>query len=98
MKSDWMARNPRAGALFLAVVAIFAIAGIIASCSGGSSHNMVSGMSTVNVTMSDPPSCMPPNRQFTHVYITVRSVQAHISDTATDSSSSWQELEAQLTS
>ncbi len=98
MKSDWMARNPRAGALFLAVVAIFAIAGIIVSCSGGSSHNMVSGMGTVNVTMSDPPSCMPPNGQFTHVYITVRSVQAHISATATDSSSGWQELAPQLAS
>ncbi len=98
MKSDWMARNPRAGALFLAVVAIFAIAGVIVSCSGGSSHNMVSGMGTVNVTMSDPPSCMPPNGQFTHVYVTVRSVQAHISGTATDSSSGWQELAPQLAS
>ena len=98
MKSDWMARNPRAGALFLAVVAIFAIAGVIVSCSGGSSHNMVSGMGTVNVTMSDPPSCMPPNGQFTHVYVTVRSVQAHISATATDSSSGWQELAPQLAS
>jgi hypothetical protein len=97
MKSDWMARNPRAGALFLAVVAIFAIAGIIVSCSGGS-KNMSTGMGTVNVTMSDPPSCMPPNGQFTHVYITVRSVQAHISATATDSSSGWQELAPQLAS
>src|SRR6267378_2715039 len=97
MKSDWMARNPRAGALFLAVVAIFAIAGIIVSCSGGS-KNMSMGMGTVNVTMSDPPSCMPPNGQFTHVYITVRSVQAHISATATDSSSGWQELAPQLAS
>src|SRR6266481_1845052 len=96
MKSDWMARNPRAGALFLAVVAIFAIAGVIVSCSGGSSHNMVSGMGTVNVSMSDPPSCMPPNGQFTHVYVTVRSVQAHVSATATDSSSGWQELAPQL--
>src|SRR5216684_3223684 len=98
MKSEWMARNPRAGTLLLAVVAIFAIAGIIVSCSGGSSNNMVSGMGTVNVSMSDPPSCMPPNGQFTHVYVTVRSVQAHISATATDSSSGWQELAPQLAS
>ncbi|HWN76048.1 MAG TPA: DUF4382 domain-containing protein [Candidatus Udaeobacter sp.] len=96
MKSEWTARNPRAGALLLAVAAIFAIAGIIVSCSGGSSNNMVSGMGTVNVSMSDPPSCMPPNGQFTHVYVTVRSVQAHISATATDSSSGWQELAPQL--
>ncbi len=97
MNSEWMARNPRAGAVLLAVVAIFAIAGIIVSCSGGSSK-MVSGMGTVNVTMSDPPSCMPPNGQFTHVYVTVRSVQAHISAAADDNSSGWQELAPQLAS
>jgi len=98
MKSEWTARNPRAGVLLLAVVAVLGIAGIIVSCSGGSSNNMVSGMGTVNVSMSDPPSCMPPNGQFTHVYVTVRSVQAHISATADDSSSGWQELAPQLAS
>ncbi|HET6931070.1 MAG TPA: DUF4382 domain-containing protein [Candidatus Acidoferrum sp.] len=98
MNSEWMARNPRAGAILLAMVAIFGIAGIIVSCSGGSSSNMVSGMGTVNVSMSDPPSCMPPNGQFTHVYVTVRSVQAHVSATADDNSSGWQELAPQLAS
>jgi len=98
MNSEWMARNARAGALLLAAVAISGIAGIIVSCGGGSSSNMVSGMGTVNVSMSDPPSCMPPNGQFVHVYVTVRSVQAHISATATDSSSGWQELAPQLAS
>jgi hypothetical protein len=98
MNSEWMARNARAGTLFLAAVAIFAIGGIIVSCSGGSSKTMVSGMGTVNVTLSDPPSCMPPNGQFTHVYVTVRSVQAHTSATATDSSAGWQELAPQLAS
>jgi len=98
MNSEWMARNARAGTLFLAAVAIFSIAGIIVSCSGGSSKTMVSGMGTVNVTLSDPPSCMPPNGQFAHVYVTVRSVQAHTSATATDSSSGWQELAPQLAS
>jgi hypothetical protein len=98
MKSERMARNPRAGALLLAVVAIFAIGAIIVSCGGGSSKTMVSGMGTVNVTLSDPPSCMPPNGQFTHVYVTVRSVQAHTSATATDSSAGWQELAPQLAS
>jgi Domain of unknown function (DUF4382) len=98
MNSDWMARNARAGALFLAAVAIFAIAGIIVSCSGGSTNTMSSGMGTVAVSLSDPPSCMPPNGQFTHVYVTVRSVQAHTSATATDSSTGWQELAPQLAS
>jgi hypothetical protein len=96
MKSEWIARNPRVGTLLLAVVAIFAIAGIIVSCSGGSTSSMSSTMGTVNVSISDPPSCMPPNGQFTHVYVTVRSVQAHISASATDSSTGWQELAPQL--
>ena len=98
MNSEWMARNARAGTLILAAAAIFAIAGIIVSCSGGSTKSMSSAMGTVAVTLSDPPSCMPPNGQFTHVYITVRSVQAHISATATDSSAGWQELAPQLAS
>ncbi len=98
MKSDWTARYPRSGTLLVAVVAIFAIAGIIVSCGGGSTSSMSSSMGTVNVSMSDPPSCMPPNGQFTHVYVTVRSVQAHTSATATDSSSGWQELAPQLAS
>jgi len=55
-------------------------------------------MGTVNVTLSDPPSCMPPNGQFTHVYITVRSVQANIDANANDGSSGWQELAPQLAS
>ncbi len=98
MKSEWIARNPRAGALLLAAVVIFAIAGIIASCGGSSSTSMGPGMGTVNVTLSDPPSCMPPNGQFGHVYVTVRSVQAHIDPNATDNSSGWQELAPQLAS
>jgi len=100
MNSEWMARNARAGALLLAVVAIFGIAGIIVSCSGGSgsSMSMSSNTGTVNVSMSDPPSCMPPNGQFVHVYVTVRSVQAHISATADDNSPGWQELAPQLAS
>jgi hypothetical protein len=53
-------------------------------------------MGTVNVTLSDPPSCMPPNGQFTHVYITVRSVQANINGGAGDGDSGWQELAPQL--
>lgn len=54
------------------------------------------GMGTVNVSLSDPPSCMPPNGQFMHVFITVRSVQAHIDPNASDGSSGWQELAPQL--
>ena len=55
-------------------------------------------MGMVNVTLSDPPSCMPPNGQFMHVYVTVRSVQAHIDPNASDNSSGWRQLAPQLAS
>lgn len=102
MKSLWFAKNPRAGALALAALAIIAIAGIVVSCGGGSSSSMPSmtstGMGTINVSLSDPPSCMPPNGQFVHVYVTVRSVQANINASAPDGDSGWQELAPQLAS
>ena len=41
---------------------------------------------------------MPPNGSFTHVFVTVRSVQAHIDPNAGDDSPGWQELAPQLTS
>jgi uncharacterized protein DUF4382 len=102
MISQWLARDSRAWALTMALLAILGATGIIVSCGGSSTGSMGAGMSagmgTVNVTLSDPPSCTPPNGQFTHVYVTVRSVQAHIDPNATDSSSGWQELAPQLTS
>jgi len=53
-------------------------------------------MGTVNVSLSDPPSCTPPNGDFQSVFVSIRSVQAHISSTANDNSSGWQELAPQL--
>lgn len=98
MKSLGVFQNPRLGALALAALAVVSVAGIIVSCGGGSSNmtSANSGMGTVNVSISDPPSCMPPNGQFTHVYITVRSVQANINSNAGDGDSGWQELAPQL--
>src|SRR6266853_3077641 len=49
-------------------------------------------MGTVSATISDPPSCMPPNGHFMHVFITVSSVQAHTSATADDNGPGWHEL------
>lgn len=77
----------------LAVLAV-----IIISCSGGNSVMQSPNMGTMVVSLSDPPSCMPPNGHFTNVFITVRSVQAHTSATADDSSAGWQELAPQLAS
>jgi hypothetical protein len=74
------------------------VAVIIISCGGGTSTMQGPAMGTVTVSLSDPPSCKPPNGHFEHVYVTVRSVQAHISATAGDDAGGWQELAPQLAS
>jgi hypothetical protein len=74
------------------------VAVIIISCGGGTLSMQGPAMGTVTVSLSDPPSCMPPNGHFEHVYVTVRSVQAHISATAGDDTGGWQELAPQLAS
>src|SRR6266851_3374207 len=79
-------------------VVLFAATG----CTGGSvSTPPTPGTGMVTVSISDPPSCMAPNgssTSFTHVFITVRSVQAHIDPRADDNSPEWQELAPQLAS
>jgi Domain of unknown function (DUF4382) len=49
-------------------------------------------MATINVSLSDPPTCSAPAGNFQSVFITIRSVQAHISATAGDNSPGWVEL------
>lgn len=83
---------------FLLGLVIAVVAVIIISCGGNNSTPPSSNLGTVVTTISDPPSCMPPNGNFTHVFITVRSVQAHTSATADASSAGWQELAPQLAS
>ena len=83
---------------FLLGLVIAVVAVILISCGGNSSQLQSPNMGTVVTTISDPPSCMPPNGNFTHVFITVRSVQAHTSATADASSAGWQELAPQLAS
>jgi len=89
----WTHRN--AGVLLVGV-ALLVSAAVGVGCAGSSTQIQTPNMGTVNVSISDPPSCMPPNGSFTHVFITVRSVQAHIDPNASDSSSGWQELAPQL--
>ena len=83
---------------FLPGAALLLIVAVIIGCSGNVSTMRGPSMGTVQVSMSDPPSCMPPNGNFMHVFITVRSVQAHTSATADDNTAGWQELAPQLAS
>ena len=87
--------RPREGKVVLFYLVVALIAGAIAGC-GGSYSGSVPGAATVNVSISDPPSCKNPNGNFDQVWITVRSVQAHINAGASDNDPGWQELAPQL--
>jgi Domain of unknown function (DUF4382) len=77
-----------------------AVAASLVSCSGGSSTTVGGGFGTgsITVNLSDPPTCAFPNGSFQHIFVTIRSVQAHTSTSAGDNSPGWQELAPQLNS
>jgi len=85
--------NVRLGLL----VALLAVALTLVTCGKTTYIGQVNnGMATINVTISDPPSCSPPAGNFRSVFITIRSVQAHTSATANDNSPGWVELVPEL--
>ena len=78
---------------------------IVISCGGGNTSMQSPNMGTVNVSISDPPSCLAPAGvtnmapgTFSNVWITIVSIKAHTSATADGSSAGWQELAPQLSS
>src|SRR6266849_3855632 len=98
---------------FLLGLAITALALIITGCGGNPPTMQSSSMGTINVSLSDPPSCAAatssatavpaggtaaPGGNFMNVFVTIRSIQAHTSATADNTSSGWQELAPQLVS
>src|SRR5258708_19918228 len=84
---------------WLYLIGVLAVAALVfASCSGSGSTMSNDTTGAIHVSLTDPPSCAFPHGSFDHVYVTIRSVQAHTSSTATDSSSGWQELALQLNS
>jgi hypothetical protein len=90
-------RAVRYGTL-LALIAAVAAAIVFVSCGGSSTMMSTSQTANITVTLTDPPSCAFPNGSFEHVYVSIRSVQAHTSATADDSTAGWQELAPQLNS
>ena len=80
------------------LLALVGLAAVLVSCGGYTSFTSTGGMGTINVSITDPPSCAFPNGSFQHVYVAIRSVQAHTSATADDNSAGWQELAPQLAS
>jgi type 1 fimbria pilin len=78
------------------IIMIVAFAAVLVSCGGSGSSMSNGGTGTVHVSITDPPSCKFPNGDFQHIYVTIRSVQAHTSATADDNTPGWQELAPQL--
>lgn len=79
------------------IVSLVSAVALMVTCGGTPTPpQMNNAMGTVNVSISDPPSCSGKSVGYTHVFITVRSVQAHISGTADSNTPGWQELAPQL--
>src|SRR5438132_6127385 len=91
----WLRNRPIS---FLLVSLIVVVPLMVISCSGVNNTMQSPNTGTINVSLNDAPSCIPTTGHFTHVFITVQSVEVHTSATAGDSSAGWQELAPQLAS
>jgi hypothetical protein len=79
------------------IVSLASAIALMVTCSGTTTPMQTNNaMGTINVSMSDPPSCAGSSGTFAHVFITVQSVMAHTSATADANSTGWQELAPQL--
>src|SRR5215510_6087643 len=96
-KESFTGKNVRVYLAVSALAAATAVVGLV-GCGGGSTSSMGPQTASITVTLTDPPSCKFPNGAFDHVYVSIRSVQAHTSATASDDSAGWQELAPQLNS
>lgn len=76
------------------VLVIAALIGAIlfVGCGKGTSGTPSSGLANVSVKLSDPATCQAPNGPFSHVYVTITDVKAHVSATAGDNDAGWIDL------
>jgi hypothetical protein len=67
---------------------------LVLSCGSGSSSSPSPTVRTgsATVTLSDPPTCKIPIGDFTHVWVTVTRVRAHISSSADGNDGGWVDL------
>jgi uncharacterized protein DUF4382/carboxypeptidase family protein len=98
--SSWRQPWLRQPSLYINLAVLGALVGValtLVTCGTTSYMGQVNnGMAAVNVSISDPPSCLPPIGNFKNVFITIRSVQAHTGATANDNSAGWVELVPEL--
>ena len=74
----------------LAVAALF-----IAACSS-MSGTVSGGTAKINVMVSDPATCATPNGPFSHVFVTITDVKAHLNSSAGPNDSGWVDLTPSL--
>lgn len=72
----------------LAVLLLIAV--VLGACSNETASQ--AGTGSVAVTLSDPPTCMPPNGEFVAVWVTITRVRAHISSNAGENDGGWVDL------
>ena len=81
---------------FLGFFVASACAALLVACGSGTTNNSTGGSSTglakATISLSDPATCKGPSGPFSHVYVTIVDVKAHVSATAGDNDSGWQDL------
>ena len=70
---------------FISTIILAAI--FLISCGGSSTQP-----GTVNLSLSDPPTCKAPQGPFSHIYVTITDVQIHQSADASDNDAGWVHL------
>src|SRR5262249_52706370 len=79
--------------LFVALMLIAMI--LLVACGGGGGGTGTgrgAGQGTVNLTISDPATCGPPQGPYSHIYLTVTDVQVNQSATASPTDGGWIDL------
>ena len=79
------------------LLALTAVTLSLSGCSGTSSSARSSNApATVNLTISDPPTCSGPQGPYSHIYVTITDVQINASSTAAPSGPGWIDLTPKL--
>ncbi|ABF41312.1 conserved hypothetical protein [Candidatus Koribacter versatilis Ellin345] len=71
---------------------------ILIACGGSSSMNSNKTTGTVNLSVSDPPTCAAPAGPYSNVWVTIKDVQIHQSASAGPSDAGWVDLTPNLKS
>lgn len=80
------------GISYVAALVLVASLAFLSGCGADTEISSNPPVGAISVTVSDPPKCRFPAGDYKNVYVSIRSVQAHVSSTADENSGGWQEL------